>query len=403
MEMSTTAWIEAERRWCAFNYDPLPVILTRGEGVWVWDQAGKCYLDMMSAYSAVSHGHGHPRIKQALLAQADRLCIPSRAFHHDMLLPFVQKLSTMAGLDQALIMNTGVEAVETAIKAARRWGYFKKGIPENSAEIIVAQDNFHGRTVTVTSFSTDETYRAGFGPFTPGFKTVPFGDAAALEAAIAPNTCAFLVEPMQGEAGIHIPPIGWLKEVAAICQKHQVLLLLDEIQTGLGRTGALFAYQHENIQPDGLIVGKALGGGILPVSAFIAKTAVMEVFRPGSHGSTFGGNPLACAVGLMALQVLEDENLVERSRMLGDYFLTQLKKVQHSAIIEVRGRGLWIGVEIDIQQLSPRKVCEALMHAGFLVKDVHGKVIRFAPPLIIEKVQLDAMVTAFAQVLQQMH
>ena len=402
MKMTTSQWIEAEKQWNAANYHPLPVVLTRGEGVWVWDHDGKRYMDMMSAYSAVSHGHGHPRLKAALKAQMDRLCIASRAFHHDQFLPFIEKLCTMAQLDQALVMNTGVEAVETAVKAARRWGYLKKGIPEHCAEILVAENNFHGRTVTAISFSTEPAYRANFGPFTPGFRAIPFGDSAALEAAITPNTCAFLVEPMQGESGIRIPPAGWLKQVETICRKHNVLLLLDEIQTGLGRTGALFAHFHEGVRPDGLIVGKALGGGLLPVSAFIAPRAVMEVFTPGSHGSTFGGNALACAVGLAALEVIEEEGLVERSRTLGDYFIEQLKNISHPAIIEVRGKGLWVGVEIDPARVSSRKLSEAMLAAGFLVKDVHGSVLRFAPPLVIEKQQIDEAVAAWAQLVQKM-
>ena len=309
--------IERENRYTAHNYHPLPVVLTKGEGIWLWDDQGKKYLDMMSAYSAVSHGHSHPEIVKTLQEQASKLAIVSRAFHTDTLAPFLEKLCTLSGLDAALPMNTGAEAVETAIKAARKWGYTVKNIPADQAEIIVANQNFHGRTTTIISFSSDEEYKEGFGPFTPGFREVPFGDAQALEGAITENTCAFIVEPMQGEAGIIIPPKGWLKEVQAICKKHNVLLILDEIQCGLGRTGKTFAFQHEIDKPDGLILGKALGGGVMPVSAFVATREVMGMFTPGSHGSTFGGNPLAAAVGYKALSLLETMQLAEKSAKLG--------------------------------------------------------------------------------------
>ena len=399
--MGTTAqWIADESTRCAPNYHPLPVVLAKGQGVWVWDIEGKQYLDMMSAYSAVSHGHGHPRLLAALTTQAQSLCIPSRAFHHNQLKPFLDKLCAMTNMEMALPMNTGAEAVETAIKAARRWAYQVKKVPENQAEIITARQNFHGRTVTITSFSTEDEYRKDFGPFTPGFVTVPFGDAKALEAAITPNTAAFLVEPMQGEAGIIIPPEGWLTEVSAICRKNDVLLILDEIQTGLGRTGAMFAYEHENIKPDGLILGKALGGGILPVSAFLSSKAVLERLTPGSHGSTFGGNPLACAVALEGLKVLEDEQLAIKAQTLGEQFKAELSALKHPGIREVRGKGLWIGLECDPDKLNARIVCEKLMRKGVLAKEVHENVIRFAPPLVVESKQLQSTIEKLAEILK---
>lgn len=381
--------IEQEQNVCAQNYAPLPVVLVRGEGVWVWDSENKKYLDMMSAYSAVSHGHVHPKILEALSAQAKKLGVISRAFHSETLTPFLAKLCVISGMERALPMNTGAEAVETAIKAARRYGYQHKNIPKDKAEIIVCRNNFHGRTVTLISFSSEAEYKKEFGPFTPGFIEIPFGDAKALEKAITPNTCAFLVEPIQGEAGIRMPHAGYLKEVEKICHAKQVLLIVDEVQSGLGRTGQWFAFMHENVKPDGIIVGKALGGGMLPVSAFLAKQAVMDVFKPGSHGSTFGGNPLACAVGLKALQVIEEEGLRENSAVLGEYFLTRLSAIKSKLIKEVRGKGLWIGVEIDTNRKPAREVCMELLKEGILSKDVHDTVIRFAPPLIIDKKTLD--------------
>src|ERR1700691_2238647 len=337
--------IRLEARYAAANYHPLPVVLTRGEGVFLWDADGRRYLDMMSAYSAVSHGHAHPRIIAALEAQARRLAVPSRAFYSDRLGPFLEKLCTLAGLDAALPMNTGAEAVETAIKAARRWGYRVKGIAPDRAEIIVADGNFHGRTTTIVGFSPEDSYRDGFGPFTPGFRAVPFGDLEAAERAITPDTAAILVEPIQGEAGIIVPPAGWLAGLRRLCDAHRVLLILDEVQSGLGRTGAWFAFEHENVRPDGLVLGKALGGGVLPVSAFVARREVMDVFTPGSHGSTFGGNPLAAGAGLEALHVIKEEGLVERSRILGDHMLNRLRAIRSDAVKAVRGRGLWAGVD----------------------------------------------------------
>jgi len=373
----------------ARNYDPLPVILAKGTGVWVWDIEGNRYLDLMSAYSAASHGHCHPRIIKALKDQADKLCIASRAFYTDNLTAFLKKLCQITNLDRAIPMNTGAEAVETAIKAARRWGYQVKGIPKDKAEIIVAENNFHGRTSTIISFSTDENCRKDFGPFCPGFKIVPFGDIKALAAAITPNTCAVLFEPIQGEAGVIIPPNGWLTKVCELCKHNNILIILDEVQCGLGRTGKMFAYMHEDIQPDGVILGKALGGGALPVSAFVARQDVMDLFTPGSHGSTFGGNSLAAAVGLEALKIIEDENLIENSATLGSHLAEKLKELPSSIITKVRGRGLWIGIDIDNNQFSGRELCESLMKCGILTKETHTQTIRIAPPLIITKEEID--------------
>jgi ornithine--oxo-acid transaminase len=393
--------IETEGTVCAHNYHPLPVVLTRGEDAWLWDDHGRCYLDMMSAYSAVSHGHAHPRLVAALCNQASQLAIVSRAFHTETLAPFLGKLCAISGFDMALPMNTGAEAVETAIKAARRWGYRVKGIRDGAAEIIVADGNFHGRTTTIVGFSSDAEYRDGFGPFTPGFKIVPFGDAAALEAAITPETCAVLVEPIQGEAGIRVPPEGWLKELRRICDRHDVLLILDEIQSGLGRTGKMFCFEHDGIRPDGLILGKALGGGMMPVSAFLADREVMELFEPGSHGSTFGGNPLAAAVALEALRIIEDEDLVTRSAVLGEYMADRLRGLQSPLIADVRGRGLWIGVEFDPRCISARAICERLMARGILTKETHHTVVRFAPPLVVELDQIDLAVDALEDILME--
>jgi ornithine--oxo-acid transaminase len=381
--------ISRENKVCAQNYLPLPLVLTKGKGVWLWDENGKRYMDMMSAYSAVSAGHSHPRIVRALSDQAKRLAVASRAFHTDRLGVFLEKLCALSGMDMALPMNTGAEAVETAIKAARRWGYQVKGIPEGKAEIIVAAENFHGRTTTIIGFSSEEEYKQGFGPFTPGFRIVPFGDASSIAQAITPNTCAVLIEPIQGEAGIRIPPEGYLRQLRDICTNDSVLLFLDEIQSGLGRTGKMFAFEHEDIRPDGLMLGKALGGGLLPVSAFLASKEVMDVFDPGSHGSTFGGNPLAAAVGLEALCVIEDEELAERSAKLGAYFVKGLNALKSPAVTEIRGRGLWIGAEIDPHYATAREICERLMTRGVLSKETHETVVRFAPPLVIGKSEID--------------
>jgi ornithine--oxo-acid transaminase len=391
--------MEREGRYSANNYHPLPVVLARGEGAYLWDIEGRRYIDMMSAYSAVSHGHAHPRILAALDAQARRLAVPSRAFYSDRLGLFLEKLCAVTGLDKALPMNTGAEAVETAIKAARRWGYRVKRIAPDKAEIIVAEGNFHGRTTTIIGFSSEDDYRDGFGPFAPGFVAVPFGDLAAMEAAITPNTAAVMVEPIQGEGGIIVPPKGWLAGVRAMCDRHNVLLILDEVQTGLGRTGAWFAFQHENIRPDGLILGKALGGGVLPVSALVGTDELMGVFTPGSHGSTFGGNPLAAAVGLVALRVLEDEGLVERCRVLGEHMMARLRALDLPAIKAVRGLGLLAGIELDPRFADARTVCEQLALRGVLSKETHETVIRLAPPLVISQEDLDWALDRIAEVI----
>jgi ornithine--oxo-acid transaminase len=391
--------IEAERRYSARNYDPLPVVLARGQGAHLFDTAGRRYIDMMSAYSAASHGHGHPRILNALTEQAHRLAVPSRAYYNDRLGPFLAELCRLTGLDAALPMNTGAEAVETAIKAARRWGYRVKGVPRDQASIIVADGNFHGRTTTIVGFSSEPAYRDGFGPFAPGFRGVPFGDLAAMERALTPETVAVLIEPIQGEAGIIVPPAGWLKEVRQLCSANHILLLLDEVQSGLGRTGAWFAFQHEGIAPDGLILGKALGGGVLPVSAFVGRREVMDVFTPGSHGSTFGGNPLAAAVGLEALRIIADEGLVERSRVLGTHMLGRLRALRSPVLKEVRGQGLWAGAEIDPRLARARDVCERLLGKGVLSKETHDTVVRLAPPLVIARADLDWALDRFEEVI----
>ena len=383
MEQSKSSeLIELEDQYGAHNYRPLDVVIEHAEGVWVYDVEGKRYLDCLASYSAVNQGHCHPKILKAMIEQARRVTLTSRAFRNDQLPLFYQELHDLTGFEMALPMNSGAEAVETAVKAARKWGYKLKGIPDGKAEIIVCANNFHGRTVTIVSFSTDEQYRDGFGPFTPGFKVIPFGDANALREAITPDTCAFLVEPIQGEAGIVFPPAGFLKETAAICRENRVLLIADEIQSGLGRTGKLFAYMHEGITPDVVIVGKALSGGFYPVSAVLASEEVLGVFRPGDHGSTFGGNPLACAIARSALRVLVAENLIQRSAELGDYFLTKLKTLKSPHIREVRGKGLWIGIELDV---PARPYCEALKELGILCKETHEYVIRIAPPLVITR------------------
>ena len=393
--------IGLESRYCAHNYHPLPVVLVRGEGVYVWDDGGNCYLDMMSAYSAVSHGHCHPRLVAALVDQAQQLGVVSRAFYSDGLAPFLQYACELTGQAMALPMNTGAEAVETALKAARKWAYEVKGVADDQAEIIVCDGNFHGRTIAIVGFSSEDQYREGFGPFPGGFKTIPYGDSEALEAAITPNTAAFLVEPIQGEGGIKVPPQGYLARCKAICDAHNVLLICDEIQTGLGRTGRMLASDHDNVVPDGLILGKALGGGLLPVSLFLGRADVMAVFRPGDHGSTFGGYPIAAAVGLEALRVLVEGRLAEHAQAVGEYFRDKLVALNHPAIIEVRGRGLLIGVEFDPARVSAREVCERLMAHGVLSKETHETVVRFAPPLVIERPQIDQALAALGAVLAE--
>lgn len=391
--------IELEDQYGAHNYKPLPVVLTRGEGVYVWDIEGKKYLDMMSAYSAISHGHCHPRLVAALTEQAKRLAVPSRAFYSDKLGLFLQKLCQLTGMDKALAMNSGAEAVETAIKASRKWAYTVKGIPTDRAEIIGCEGNFHGRTTTIVSMSTEEQYKNGFGPLTPGFKVIPYGDPEALEKAITSNTAAFIVEPIQGEAGIRIPPEGYLKKCAEICRNNNVLFIADEIQTGLGRTGRLLACEHEGVKPDGVTLGKALGGGLLAVSAFVAKKEVMDVFTPGDHGSTFGGNPLAATVGMEALNILIEENLIERSAELGRYMLQQLQTIKSTLVTDIRGKGLFIGIAIDPKKASARSICLKLLEQGVLSKETHETVVRLAPPLIITKDQIDDAVQKIKMVL----
>ena len=382
-------FIDLENEFGAHNYKPLDIVLARGQGVWVWDVDGDKYLDMLASYSALNQGHCHPRILNALTEQAKKLTLVSRAFRTDQLGPFYQEICEMTHSHSVLPMNSGAEAVETAIKAARKWGYRIKEIPDDMAEIIVCANNFHGRTTTIVGFSSESQYRDGFGPFTPGFITIPFGDAEALEWGITPNTVAFLVEPIQGEGGIIVPPAGYLKKVREICDRYNVLLILDEIQTGLGRTGKLFAEEHEGIESDLTLVGKALSGGVYPISAVLSNKETLAVFQPGDHGSTFGGNPLACAVAREALRVIEDENLVEKSLFMGHYLKESLRNIISPHVKEVRGMGLLIGVEMKKSAGGARKFCEALMAKGILCKETHKHVIRFAPPLTITQKELD--------------
>jgi ornithine--oxo-acid transaminase len=400
MSMNTADYLAEVDRYSAHNYHPLPIILSKGEGAWVWDIEGKKYLDCLAAYSAVNQGHRHPAIVEAAKQQVDRLTLTSRAFHNDQMGPFLRELCELAGYEKALPMNSGAEAVETAIKAVRRWGYRVKGIPADQAEIVVCSNNFHGRTTTVVSFSTEEAYREGFGPLTPGFTVIPYGDAAALEAAITPNTAAFLFEPLQGEGGVIVPPEGYLRRVAEICEAHNVLLVADEIQTGLGRTGRFFCCDWEGVKPDVMVVGKALSGGFYPVSAMLAGEEVMGVFAPGDHGSTFGGNPLGAAVARAALQVIVNEKLPERACELGDWFMAQLRAIGSPHVQEVRGRGLMIGVEIKHKSGPARPFCEGLMKHGILAKETHEQVVRFAPPLVVEKADLEWALGHTAEVLE---
>jgi ornithine--oxo-acid transaminase len=397
--MSDLANLEA--RFGAENYAPLPVTIVRGEGIYLWDEAGRRYVDMMGAYSAVSFGHCHPRLVKALTEQAQRLDTISRAYFSDRLGPFLAKACALTGFDAALPMNSGAEAVETALKAARKWAYKVKGVPPDRAEIIAADGNFHGRTISIVGFSSVAQYRDGFGPFPPGFKLVPFGDASALAAAITPETAAFLVEPIQGEGGINVPPPGYLTEVARICRANNVLLLCDEIQSGLGRTGRLLACQHEGVVPDGLMLGKALGGGLLPVSLFLARRELMQVFTPGDHGSTFGGNPIAAAVGLAALDTLIDEGLVEHAATVGAHLLGRLSSINNPIIREVRGCGLFAGVELHRNMANAGTAVRRLLQAGVLTKDTHRNTIRFAPPLIINESQIDWAVDRLTEVLEE--
>ena len=399
--MKAEDYIRLENQFGAKNYMPLDVVLTRGEGIWVWDVEGRKYLDCLAAYSAVNQGHCHPRILRALTEQAQKLTLVSRAFRHDQLGPFYREICELTQSHTVLPMNSGAEAVESAIKAVRKWGYVVKKIPEGKAEIIVCANNFHGRTLTIVGFSTEPQYRDGYAPFTPGFKIIPFGDADALEQAITPNTVAFLVEPIQGEGGVIVPPPEYFKAVRAICDKHDVNLVLDEIQTGLGRTGKLFAEEHDGIQSDLTLVGKALSGGFYPVSAVLSNKEVLGVFKPGDHGSTFGGNPLGCAVARAALKVLIEEKLVENAQVQGDYFQNRLKEIKSPHIKEVRGKGLMIGVELVKEAGGARRFCEALRDKGLLCKETHENVIRFAPPLIIQQNEIDWALERIEGVLTQ--
>jgi len=397
--LDTRYYINLEKQYGANNYAPLDVVITKGQGIWVEDVDGKRYLDFLSAYSAVNQGHCHPRIVKALIEQAQKLQLTSRGFRNDQLGPFYEKIYQLTGYEMALPMNTGAEAVETAIKAARKWGYTVKGVPDRHAEIITCEGNFHGRTVTVVSFSSESQYRDGFGPYTPGFVIIPYGDIEALRAAINPNTVAFLVEPIQGEGGIIVPPEGYLREAQKLCTKNDVLMMADEIQTGLGRTGKLFACDHENVKPDVMILGKALSGGAYPISVVLASSEILGVFHPGDHGSTYGGNPLGCAVAQTALDVLVDEGLIENSARLGEYFQHRLRAIPSPHVKEVRGKGLMIGVELTPDAGGGRRFCEALKHRGILATTTRNHVIRFAPPLIITQKDLDMALNIIEKVL----
>ncbi|HDZ23076.1 MAG TPA: ornithine--oxo-acid transaminase [Desulfobacteraceae bacterium] len=397
--MEPNEYIELEEKYGAHNYKPLDVVLNRGQGIWVWDVQGNKYMDCLSAYSAVNQGHCHPKIIEAMTEQAKQLTLTSRAFRNDQLGLFYKELCEITHSHKVLPMNSGAESVETVIKAVRKWGYKVKGVPEEQAEIIVCQNNFHGRTITIVGFSTDPTAREGFGPFTPGFKVVPFGNATAFEEAITPNTVGFLVEPIQGEGGVIIPPDGYLRRVKELCEQNKVVLILDEIQTGLGRTGKLLAEEHEGIEADLTLIGKALSGGFYPVSAVLSNTEVLGVLRPGEHGSTFGGNPLACAVARTALKVLMEEKMIENAAVMGEYFLNELKKIESSKIKEVRGKGLLIGVELFPDAGGARQYCEKLMTKGLLCKETHDHIIRFAPPLVIKRQDIDWALERIAPVL----
>ncbi|MEN6579236.1 MAG: ornithine--oxo-acid transaminase [Anaerolineaceae bacterium] len=399
--MNTKEYIELEDKYGAKNYKPLDVVLTEGKGVWVWDVEGKKYLDCLSAYSALNQGHCHPRIVEAMLEQAQKLALTSRAFRNDKLGLFYKKLVDLTGYERVLPMNSGAEAVESAIKIARKWAYVTKGVPKYEAEIIVAAGNFHGRTVTIVSFSTEDFYREAFGPFTPGFKIVTYGNIEEMKAAITPNTAAVMLEPIQGENGVIIPPDGYLKAVAELCKENNVLFIADEIQTGLCRTGKWFAAQHEGVRPDVTIIGKALSGGMYPISAVLADDPVLGLFLPGEHGSTFGGSPLAAAVAVAALEVLDEEHLAERANELGNYFMSKLREIDAPMVKEIRGRGLLIGVELYPEAGGARRYCEMLQEAGILAKETHDHVIRFAPPLIIEKETLDWAIEIIADVLKR--
>lgn len=399
--MNSQFYIDIEYTYGAHNYKPLPVVIDRAERVWVWDVEGKKYIDMLSSYSALNHGHRHPKIIKAMLDQLQKVTLTSRAFHNSVLGLFEEKLAKFAGYDKVLPMNTGAEAVESALKIARKWAYYKRGIPMNEGNIIVAEGNFHGRTITIVSFSTEHQYRDGFGPYTPGFKVARFGDANEVEKLIDDKTLGILIEPIQGEGGVRVPPQGYLSNLREIATKYRILLMFDEIQTGLGRTGKMFAWQWENAKPDVLILGKALGGGVYPVSAVLANNDVMDVLKPGDHGSTFGGNPLAAAVGMAAVDVLIEEKLDERARTLGEYFMNQLKQIKSDCVKEIRGKGLLIGVEIKKEFGPARPFCERLAKLGVLCKETHEQVIRFAPPLVIEKEEIDWALERIEKVLTE--
>jgi len=397
--MKTQDYIELEEQYGAHNYHPLDVVIDRAEGVWVYDVEGKKYLDCLSAYSAVNQGHVHPKILEALIEQSKKVTLTSRAFHNDQLPLLYKELTEMTGYEMSLPMNSGAEAVETAIKLARKWAYQVKGVPRHDAEIIVCEGNFHGRTTTVISFSSDPLYRDDFGPFTPGFVIVPYGDSVEIERAITSNTAAVMLEPIQGEAGVIMPPEGYLKRVAEICRKNNVLFIADEIQTGLGRTGKLFACDHENVRPDIVVIGKALSGGFYPVSATLADRPIMGLLTPGEHGSTFGGNPLGAAVARASLQVIREERLAERAEQLGTYFMEQLAEIPSPHVKEVRGKGLLIGVELKPGAGGARRFCEALQERGILAKETHQHVIRFAPPLVIDQEAIDWALPSIREVL----
>jgi ornithine--oxo-acid transaminase len=389
VKMNSSYFMNLEEKYGAHNYKPIPVVIERGERVWVWDVEGNRYLDMLSAYSALNHGHRHPKILKVLKDQLEKLTLTSRAFYNDLLGKFEQRLAEFAGYDKVLPMNTGAEAVESALKIARKWAYYKRGITMNQGNIIVVEGNFHGRTITIVSFSTEDQYKDGFGPFTPGFKVAPFGDARVIRDLIDDKTLGILVEPIQGEGGVRVPPEGYLKDLRAISSEHKILLMFDEIQTGLGRTGKMFAWQWEDAKPDVLILGKALGGGVYPVSAVLANDEIMDVLKPGDHGSTFGGNPLAAAVGIAAIDVLVEEKLDQRAKELGEYFLRQLRDIKSDYVKDVRGKGLLIGVEIKKEYGTARPFCEKLAKLGILCKETHDQVARFAPPLVIKKEEID--------------
>jgi ornithine--oxo-acid transaminase len=402
VKTAASEFIRLEDEYGAHNYHPLDVVIHRGEGAWVWDVEGNKYLDFLAAYSAVNQGHAHPRLRKVLLEQAERITLTSRAFRNDQLGPLYEAISKLSGYKKMLPMNTGAEAVETAIKAARKWGYKVKGIPEGKAEILTFAGNFHGRTTTIISFSDDPQYRDGFGPFTPGFKILPYGDLSAIEKAMNPNVAAVLVEPIQGESGIIVPPAGYLKGIEALCRKHRALFIADEIQSGLGRTGKLFAFQHEGVRPDVVIVGKALAGGFYPISGILADDEVMGVFHPGDHGSTFGGNPLACAVARESLKVLVEEKMIENSAEMGAYLMDRLRTIRHPHIKEIRGKGLWIGLELTDAAGGARRYCEALRDRGLLCKETHVNTVRFAPPLNVTREELDWAFDRIAAVFRDM-